>query len=110
MTKGEKSNDRFSVPGLSRAQLGDYLCDILGEGSALGMTRREMHAPLWERLPAQVKSSWVVLRVGDEISKTLSDLEKHRRVGHDADAGLWWLASRPRPERPVYIAEKLFDA
>src|SRR5688500_16063410 len=65
------------------------------------MTRQDKYLPLWRRLSAEVRSPYVVLRIGDEISKTLTDLEKRKVVGHDAAARLWWLTSRPPPERPV---------
>ncbi|MGY1712601.1 hypothetical protein ACI8AC_24135 [Geodermatophilus sp. SYSU D00758] len=109
MTDLAKSDSRQAVPGLTPGQLTKLLCEILSEGPVHGMTRGDMHVPLWSRLPDAVETSWVVLRIGDEISKTLTDLEKREVLGHDAKDGLWWLASRPRPEGPTYVAETLFE-
>jgi hypothetical protein len=69
----------------------DWLRGILAD-SPEGLTLQEVRQRLWETVPAKIRESSGILVVGDEISRTLSNLKIERLVDHELGR---WRARRP---------------
>ncbi|WP_285597803.1 hypothetical protein [Kineosporia sp. NBRC 101731] len=83
-------------------------CLATGRG---GLTLREIRERLWDHIPADVRSTWQVLVVGDQVSRSLHQLTREGTVRHDRHAMRWQLiTSQPQldapPTRPVPAGEQ----
>ncbi|GAB3275081.1 hypothetical protein [Kineosporia babensis] len=101
---------------LLSAQTDTWILACLAAGPA-GMTLREIRQRLWEQIPTDVRSSWEVLLVGDQVSRSLNQLAREGVVRHDKYAMRWELITRDQemaapPTRTVPDGEQrhLFDA
>ncbi|MBT0773186.1 hypothetical protein KIH74_29855 [Kineosporia sp. J2-2] len=65
-----------------------------------GMTLREIRVRLWDELPADVRSSWEVLVIGDQVSRSLHQLAREGVVRHDRYA-MRWQAVAPEQHLPA---------
>jgi hypothetical protein len=93
-----------------------WILACLATGPA-GMTLRQIRERLWEQIPAEVRSSWEILLVGDQVSRSLNQLAREGVVTHDKYAMRWQLMTRDRevaapPTRAVPDGEQslLFDS
>jgi hypothetical protein len=100
---------------LLSAQTDTWILACLATGPA-GMTLREIRERLWPQIPADIRSSWEVLLVGDQVSRSLNQLAHEGLVRHDKYAMRWQLVTRdqdmtPPPTRAVPGGEQdlLFD-
>lgn len=59
-----------------------------------GLRVRELRMRLWELLPADVRSSWEVLVIGDQVSKSLNALLRQGVVTHHRSNSRWQIISR----------------
>ncbi|GAB6899065.1 hypothetical protein [Kineosporia succinea] len=59
--------------------------------SRAGLTLREVRVRLWDQIPAEIRSSWQVLVVGDQVSRSLHQLTREGVVRHDRFAMRWQL-------------------
>jgi hypothetical protein len=74
-----------------KSQVREWLLGILADSSE-GLTLRQVRERLWPMVPAEIRDSWEILLVGDEISRTLNDLKNERLVNHEQGR---WRARRP---------------
>ncbi|GLY16811.1 hypothetical protein LWF15_07780 [Kineosporia rhizophila] len=75
------------------AQTDTWILACLAAGPA-PMTLREIRERLWAQIPAEIRSSWKVLLVGDQVSRSLNQLAREGVVRHDKYAMRWELATR----------------
>ncbi len=69
-------------------------CLAVGTVGPAGLTLREIRQRLWEQIPADIRSSWQVLLVGDQVSRSLNQLTREGVVRHDKYAMRWQLITR----------------
>jgi hypothetical protein len=74
-----------------KAQVREWLLEIL-TCSPEGLTLRQVRERLWPMVPADIRDSWEILLVGDEISRTLNSLKSERLVDHELGR---WRGRRP---------------
>jgi hypothetical protein len=82
--------DAPDYPGL-KFQVREWLLGILTD-SLEGLTLGEVRQRLWPLVPAEIRDSWEILLVGDEISRTLNSLKNERLVDHELGR---WRGRRP---------------
>ncbi len=67
-----------------------------------GLRVRELRMRLWERLPADVRATWEVLVIGDQMSKVLNTLARQGVITHTRSNSRWQITRRSgNPPAPV---------
>jgi hypothetical protein len=74
-----------------KPQVREWLLGILAD-SPEGLTLAQMRKRLWPMVPPEFRESPEILRVGDEISRTLNKLKSERLLDHERGR---WRARRP---------------
>jgi hypothetical protein len=82
--------DAPDYPGL-KFQIREWLLGILTD-SPEGLTLGEVRQRLWPLVPAEIRESWKILLVGDEISRTLNNLKREGLLDHERER---WRTRRP---------------
>ena len=77
-------------PGL-KSQVREWLLGILAD-SPEGLTVGQVRQRLWPMVPAEVRGSWKILLVGDEISRALNNLKSEGLLHHERER---WRTRRP---------------
>jgi hypothetical protein len=92
--------ENWNFPSI-RGELRNWILDVLADRQN-DASVQEIREGLWSRIPAEVKHSWVILWVGDQISRTLHSLAAKKLVEHDPRSGLWrlYVESQSKPNQP----------
>lgn len=61
-----------------------------------GLRVRELRMRLWDLLPVDVRSSWEVLVIGDQVSKSLNALLRQGVVVHHRSNARWQIVDRSK--------------
>jgi hypothetical protein len=80
-----------------KSQVREWLLGILADSSER-LTLRQVRERLWSMVPAEIRDSWEILLVGDEISRTLNNLKSERLVDHER--GRWRARQPPKDLGP----------
>lgn len=70
-----------------------WILDVLSHAPTSGVTVQQLRQELWPRIPADVRGSWMILWVGDQVSRCLHRLEATHLAKHDARAARWMVVT-----------------